>query len=162
MSDGISTAAFSNIPGTMCSAPAVLGPGEPMLLLDHPCKGTNAGDLTFLRPSAEDIKKYVLHASHGRPSAEESARGKTAAAAAAGAAGGAAAGAAGDLLLVKNQARVLSMKLQLPPHRRCCGDSGSTSSAGRCRLHQLRGCRWQPCCCCSGFLLLLTTGLNFH
>ena len=55
-------------------------------------------------------KKYVLHASHGRPAAEKPARGKTAAAAAAGAAGGAAAGAAGEPL-VEHQAGVLSKEL---------------------------------------------------
>ena len=53
----------------------------------------------------------------GRPSTEEPARGKTAAAAAAGAAGGAAAGAAGEPL-VENQAGVLSKELKLPPTRR--------------------------------------------
>ena len=40
-------------PGTTCSAPDALGPGKPILQSDHLSKATNAGDLTFLRPSAE-------------------------------------------------------------------------------------------------------------
>ena len=80
-------------PGTMCSAPSALAPGKPILLPDHLSRDTNAGHLTPT-PQLRAHEK-IQHAHHGRPTAEEPAGKKTAAAAAAGAAGGAAAGAAG-------------------------------------------------------------------